>query len=363
MRKRRILFAANDIGWRIEHYSQFIKKNYGDRLTPDSFVNYIPPTSLYKTRYTYQHNYTNYSSIKRWIYSLFYFFKFLFTYDIFHFFSGETILTRKTRKLEFTVYKLFGKRIVMHFVGADIRNTEYIEWKEKNITDYIKGKKGDNEPLVWQQKLIADTKKYADHVLVSTPDLLKIYKGDAVYLPVFIDLKRLKEEVANIDYVKSEQVTILHLPSHPVVKGSRIIEPVLKDIKSKYGEEVKLILRNENKDSRYSVSRYELFKQFLEADIVIDQLIVGWFGLQAIEAVYLENQVISYVEEDLKAHLFPGCPIFSADAINLGQRIEEAISRKQKGEYDFQSAKEWVEKYHVIENNADVLTNAWQLNV
>lgn len=359
-KKKRLLFAACDIGWRIEHYTKFIKKEYSTDLIAEAFVNYQAPHDLYKTEYTYSFNYSKMPSLVRWGISIVLFFRFLCKYDIFHFFSGETILTRNTRNWEFKIYKLFKKRIIMHFVGADIRNPEYVEWKEENIVDYLKGNKPHMQPLGWQQKLMKDTQKFADQVLVSTPDLLKVYPGPAKYFPVLLDIDKLEKELSEIQTKPFNQITIVHAPSNPKVKGSRLIEPALKKIKGKYGGQVRLVLKEDLESvTRYSASRYDLFKYFLSSHIVVDQLVVGWYGLQAIEALMMDNQVVSYIEEGLEEYLFPDCPIMSANALNLFDVIDSCVKRELEGPIDHSGAKRWVKKYHSIESNNEALLNSW----
>ena len=50
-KKKKILFAAVDIGWRIEHYAKFINKNLADVLIPYSLVYYKVSEEQYKTSY------------------------------------------------------------------------------------------------------------------------------------------------------------------------------------------------------------------------------------------------------------------------------------------------------------------------
>lgn len=119
------------------------------------------------------------------IYILFSFF-FIAFYDLDHFFSGETLLTRKLRRFEFRIYKLLGKRIIMHFVGSDIRSPEYLFWKDKNLVEFLNGNRSFPLTMPWQDALIKDSMDFADEILVSTPDLLAIIPS-AKYYPVLID--------------------------------------------------------------------------------------------------------------------------------------------------------------------------------
>jgi hypothetical protein len=110
MKSRRILFAAVDIGYRIEHYTKFIDTHLANKLHAESFSKYVLPKSHYKTNYTYTCPIDKTHPLLLYIYSFAFFVFSLFRYDVFHFFSGETILTRKLRRFEFWIYKLFKKK-------------------------------------------------------------------------------------------------------------------------------------------------------------------------------------------------------------------------------------------------------------
>ncbi len=364
-RRKRILFAAVDIGFRIEHYSKFISTNYSDFLIAESFSKYVLPEKHYKTEYTYTCPINKTHPIKLYLYCLMFFIFSLFRYDVFHFFSGETILTRKLRRFEFSIYKLFGKRIVMHFVGSDIRNPNYIYWKEKNIKNFLLGMNNYPKTLPWQDKLINDSVKYADYILVSTPDLLELVPS-AEYYPVLIDIEKHLKEIKNVStsVKKEDEIVILHCPSNIQIKGTAYIHEELKRIASS-NKKIKLILPAEEimlNPKIYSVSRYDLFNLYKEADIVIDQLIIGWYGLQSIEALASGNQVICYIEDPLKTYLFPDCPIVLADVNTFEDCVKETIKKIEENRpINNDNNINWIYKYHSIECNNATLLRAWNI--
>jgi len=363
-KKRKILFAAVDIGYRIEHYTKFINENFSDTLVAESFSKYIVPASHYKTTYTYSCPIDKTHPLRLYAYCFYFFIVSLFRYDIFHFFSGETILTRKLRPFELFIYKLFGKRIVMHFVGSDLRNEKFLFWKEKNIRQFIKGETFAEMNLPWQKKLIADTEKYADAVLVSTPDL-KHFVKNAVYYPVMLDFEKfMKEAKPPVSKPSaSDEIVILHAPSNTTIKGTALIHDTLKKLVINSPYKIRLILPGEKFltiAKTYPVSRYELFELYKEADIIIDQLTIGWYGLQSIEGLLMGNEVISYVDEELKGYLSPDCPIEVADANTLEEVIIKCIKKIQLNKRRTQeSIVEWVKKNHTIEYNGKILLDAW----
>jgi len=365
MRKKKILFAAVDIGYRIELYTKFIKEKLSDKLQAESLAIYVLPSSHYKTSYTYQYNYHTKSKFFRWYRSMLNFIVFVFKYDIFHFISGETLLTRKLRSFEMFVYWLLRKRVIMQFVGADIRSYKYLEWKDKNIMTFLEGEDVKDKTLSWQKKMISDSLKYANTILVSTPDLLEIIPT-AVYYPVMIDVKKFLQELDENrpDNVNTKEITILHCPSNKQVKGTYYIHESLDRVIKTSQYTIKLILPTQKKHSDgtpYAIDRYELFKLFQEADIIIDQLIIGWYGLQSIEGLLAGKEVICYVDEKLKSYIYPQCPIHLADAKSIDSVINnciENVMKNGKPTYN-QDQINWVEKYHTIENNQQALLDAW----
>lgn len=361
-KKKEILFAAVDIGWRIEYYTKFIKSRFNQQLASSSFVKYYVPKEHYNTNYTFMYNLHEKNAIVGWLLSFSIFCRSLFRYDIFHFFSGETLLTRKLRKYEFFIYRLFRKKVTMHFVGSDIRSPKYIDWKTKNIHAHLDGIAEAEKVEPWQKKLIQETNKYADNILVSTPDLLSLVPT-ARYYPVMLDMKKFIKDINEVSYPEKNdrQIVILHAPSNERLKGSEFIYPVLEKIKKESPHDIVIRTpkRSSSSNLTYSVSRYELFKLYKEADIVIDQLIIGWYGLQAIEALVCENQVISFIEPELEKYLFPNCPIQIANVNTLENVITNCIEKQLKKELDFTQHMEWVKKYHTIEENNRDLVHAW----
>ena len=360
-KKRKILFAAVDIGWRIEHYCKFIQERFPNELDAYSFVKYYLPKKHYDTNYTYMYNFQEKSTFYGWFVSFYFFIVSLFKYDIYHFFSGETLLTRKLRRFEFFIYKLLGKKIILHFVGTDIRCIDYVLWKEKNIHQYLKGNISHDTSLPWQKKLIKDARKYADSILVSTPDLLDIIP-EARYYPVVLDIEKFKLDLNNVkpNIKNPNKIVILHAPSNIDMKGTSIIHKVLKEIEKESNGSVELKLmadEDEKYDRIYTVSRYDLFNLYIEADIVVDQLIIGWYGLQAVEALLSNNKVISYIDNRYKKYLYANCPIYSADANTLKSVVYQCIEDIKNG-IDNENL-EWVNHYHTIEKNNERLIQAW----
>ena len=366
IKKHRILFAAVDIGWRIKEYKSFLNKHLGKNISIKSFVKHKVPKNLYLTEYDFEFQYNNYPKLIQWLISFGFFFYALFKFNTFYFFSGETILTRKLRRFEFRIYRFFNKKIIMHFVGSDIRDPNYLYWKTEHLKDYIAGKV--NHPLSadWQKKLIKDSNDFAKHILVSTPDLLQIIPK-ANYYPVLINIELFNNELNRASekphsaFFKTDKIRILHAPSNAKLKGSSLIDEVMNRIiqSNEDIEYLNTLSLNRDTGSVYSVSRYELFQLYAEADIVIDQMVIGWYGLQSIEAILAKCIVISYVEEKFTPYLFNDCPIIISDILKLEHHLNHSINLIKTKQVDYHSSIEWVRKYHTINSNHENLLKAF----
>src|SRR5690606_38483893 len=117
------------------------------------------------------------------------------------------------------------------------------------------------------------------------PDLLHLLP-EATYLAVFIDLNVLEADFEGVRPLQNTKIRILHSPSAMQTKGSAHIHQILATVKEHFGDQVELILpaKDAPKNSyTYALTRHELLETFVHADIVIDQMVIGWYGLKSIE--------------------------------------------------------------------------------
>lgn len=327
-RKKKILFGAVDIGFRINHYTRYIAENFGDQLIAESFSKYKLPESHYATEYTYLCEIQKRSKLFVYWYTSFFFLRALFRYQVFHFFSGETILPWKLRGFELRCYQMFGKKVIMHFVGSDIRSEKYLQEKNDHLQEYIEGKYSIQNPISEpiQHQLIDQAQKYADHIIVSTPDLIQLIP-QATFIPVFLDTGNLPATESNRS---AAPIRIIHSPSAYNTKGSEYIHKALDAIQQEFGERVEIITPGKklNEGEHYSLSRYELLAEFQSAHVVIDQLLIGWYGLKSVEALYYGCEVVCYIEPALEGLLQENkVPITNANAVNIADKLSDLIDR------------------------------------
>lgn len=372
MSKRKLFFGTVDVGWRIEAYQNFLREKYNKKFKTFSLVYFKIHESVYRAHYDLAINIMEKNKLTRLISKCFLFIFIVLQYKTFHFISGETLTNRRLRNLEFKILKLFNKNIILHFVGSDIRNPNWL--KEKNnlleTTAHIIFK--EPRQMSWQKDLCNDAKQYADFIFVSTPDLLDFISG-AIYTPVLIDLAKIEKDDIIVKERSKHIVKILHAPSNPEVKGTPLIDKVMTDLIEEFGDLIEYHNTSHTppavKSKLHSVGRKELFSLFSESDIVIDQMTIGWYGLQAIEALYYGCSVITYIDDKLEKYRFPHCPIISSspdDLINvLRIEIQKEINLKTNNSRTDEklSNRNWIRKHHTIEQNHASLIQAWTSNL
>jgi glycosyltransferase involved in cell wall biosynthesis len=180
-------------------------------------------------------------------------------YDILHFHYSSGI----PLGLDFPIWKAMGKRAIIHHHGSDIRN------------------KGEG-------KLYST---FADAIIVSTPDLLE-WSKEAIWVPNPLDLSTFPC-IPVLDETKA--MRIVHAPSSRQLKGT---DHVLKAVKA-------LEKEGYNIDFRLieGLPHSNVIEEFKKADIVIDQLLIGWYGMVSQECMALGKPVCVYVRKDLEGHM------------------------------------------------------------
>ncbi len=233
-------------------------------------------------------------------------------YDVYHLHSASFL----PLYLDAPLLRLLSKKIVYHHHGSDVRTFKIFEGSTKIV------KKG-----------IPFFSRLGNFHYVSTPDLLEVIPGSE-WLPNPINIKELKN-FAKIHAAKkksnkeNEEIVVMHAPTSRRIKGTDFVINVINQLK-KEGLRIRLDLVEEK-------SHESTLLHLLEADIVIDQLIVGWYGVLAVEAMILKKPVCVFVRKDLEKY-FEGfdSPICNSTVSSLKENLRELISnnalRKKLGE-------------------------------
>ncbi len=170
--------------------------------------------------------------------------------DIFHFYFGLTLVPKS---LQFPLLRAFGRKAVYHFLGSDIRGKS-------------------REELAYAAR--------ADACIVGSYDAAR-WLPDAHVVPPGVDLRAFRP----VPPSDRPRPLVVHAPSSRVRKGTDHVIAAC----ARLPVDLDVVEGLPHREAR---RRYE------RADIVVDQLHAGWYGLFAIEAMALGKPVVTFLHED-----------------------------------------------------------------
>lgn len=250
-------------------------------------------------------------------------------FDVFHFHAGTTFFNSKhdlLGGLDLPLLKAMGKLVVLHFHGCEVRRRATMLAKHRLATCT------ECTPFcdpARQNRLLAQAHRHADLTFYSTLDL-----GESVpmgrQLPLAIEADRWEraaldhplEDFFVRDGVRSP-VVVAHAPTDFIlgewrgIKGTRHLEAAIESLKPEFPQ---LQYR------RIERQPWAGMPEFLsQCDILVDQLMMGAYGLLAIEGMCVRRAVVSYLRDDFQDQL-EDCPIVSATPTTIAGVLRKLIS-------------------------------------
>jgi glycosyltransferase involved in cell wall biosynthesis len=233
-----------------------------------------------------------------------------------------------TRLLEFRdlpLLKLFDKAIFVTYQGDDARQGDYclahfrISPAQEVDPDYYSPASDERK-----RREIAIFDRYADRIYALNPDLLHVLPKRASFLPyAHIDLDVWKPAERLPDTAR--RPLVVHAPSHRGFKGTRHILAAVERIRGEgVGFDFMLVENLPHAEARRIYER---------ADLVVDQVLAGWYGGLAVEAMALGKPVVAYIRpEDLTFipdEMRRALAVISAEPATIYQVLRELLTTRR----------------------------------
>jgi glycosyltransferase involved in cell wall biosynthesis len=235
--------------------------------------------------------------------------------DVFHFVFGLTLVPRS---LQFPALRLFGKKSVLHYLGSDIRGKT-------------------PEQLAYGEKAGAQ--------IVGSYDATR-WVPAAEVIPPGIDVSRITPAPPS----DRQRPVILHAPSSRRRKGTEHVVAAVEGLDADL--EIVEGLHHE-----------EAFERFRRADIVVDQLNAGWYGLFAIECMALGKPVVTFLHDAAVQRTEEAfgtrVPIVSATAATLREALRPLVADVQERRRLGAASRAYVELVHDQERITDRLLDLY----
>jgi glycosyltransferase involved in cell wall biosynthesis len=231
--------------------------------------------------------------------------------DVFHFVFGLTLVPQT---LQFPVLRAARKKSVMHYLGSDIRG--------KTPAQLAYGKKADAE-------------------LIGSYDAIR-WVPEAEVIPPGVDLARIQPELPS----HRARPLIVHAPSSRRRKGTDAVIAACEGLQA-------------DLDLVEGLRHDEAFERYRAADIVVDQLNAGWYGIFAIEAMALGKPVVTFLHDEAVRRTEEAfgveVPIVSATKETLRDRLAPLVADSELRRGLGAASRAYVERVHDLERATDRL--------
>lgn len=295
-------------------------------------INYISPPGIIT------------GAIKRF----FLFWNVLAKFEILHLHFGYTI---SDSGWELPLLKKMGRKIVVHFRGCEVR-----DW-EKNMKlhphnnlceecDY-------NRSLCTspQTKARIDrVMKYADAVLVTTPDM-KDFIPEAVHFPFFapdIDITRYPERQKKA----GDPERLVHVTGHPGLEGTKHIQAAVDKLNSE-GYNIEFIFLK-------GVTYDTALEAFSQADIAIGKMKMGYYANAQIESMCFGVPAITYVRPEFMTKELENSGFIFTSLDELEETLRYYLDNPERLEAKRAIARESILKLHDNEKLTDLLVSIYE---
>ena len=218
-------------------------------------------------------------------------------YDVFHFNFGASLIHYHKAKLNQLDLPFYPKsaRLFVTYNGCDIRQKDVVVRERKIAACHnpqcYGGVCNDGTLDNWRRIGLKKMATYVSHIWALNPDLLHFLPPDkSTFLPYAISGSKRNPCSVSLN----GRLKIVHAPTNREAKGSAFLFSALDRLRHTHGDCFELLLVE-------GVPHAKALEMYQAADVVVDQLLIGWYGGIAVEAMLLGKPVIARIEsEDLK---------------------------------------------------------------
>ncbi len=179
-------------------------------------------------------------------------------------------------------------------------------------------------------------------VFVSTPDLLD-YAPHATWLPVVVDLAVWAEGPVPLARARP---LVLHVPSNPLLKGSARIDEVLRGLADRGA------ITYRRAEGVAPEAMPELVRS---ADVLVDQVGMSLYGVQAAQAMAAGRVVLAQVGATIRSRLPWELPIVETDPVRLPETLDWVLTERDTARRVAAAGRSFVAELHDGRASAAVL--------
>ncbi|HEV2060660.1 MAG TPA: glycosyltransferase [Solirubrobacteraceae bacterium] len=250
-------------------------------------------------------------------------------YDVIHLNFGHPIVAVRRGPFilsELPLLKRAGKTVIVTFQGCDVRPQAACACTSPVCAAQ------DPKRLPNARHML----RYADRVYHLNPDLRRWLPGSRFLPYASVDIRATTPAPLTM----REELVVAHGPTNREVKGT---EHVIAAVDALRGEGVAVRL-----DLVEGATRREALARFGTADVIVDQLRLGWYGGLAVEGMALGRPVLAAIAEDDPADnpFGSALPIVRTSPESLRDDLRELLADRARRERMSAEGRAFVERHH-----------------
>ena len=285
-----------------------------------------------------------------------------FRYQVLHYYFGRSFLCWDDYSpptpwwfSDLKLAKILRRKVFMTLQGCDVRLSELSA--VRNVFTPCHDGHCPAVPVcratldAQRQALIRNVLPKVHRVFVLNPELAHYVPG-ATFLPyASVDV----EGIAPVWPKTDGPAVVLHAPSDEGIKGSRIIMAAVERLQQRLPIEFVLVK---------GLPHAEAMRLYQKADLVIDQVLAGWYGGFAVEAMAMGKPVACYIREADLQHIPEAMraelPLIRLTPETIEADLAAALTRRAEWPRWGEQARAFVCRWHHPRRIAAAMLRAYQ---
>lgn len=273
---------------------------------------------------------------------------------VYIYFNGGPLAWTGLVALEPWFYRLAGTRVVAMPYGGDVQDFgvhDDVVYKSAYLRDYPDVIRHRIPTL---QRQVQRWSRRADWVISGCDWVRYMPYWDTLMLAHFsVDTDQWSPP-GPAEYTRprppgpGRPLRVLHAPNHRAIKGTALVERAIGELRAAgCAIELQIVER---------VSNAEMRKFVLQADVVVEQLVIGWYGIFALEAMACAKPVLTYISPELERLyimnelLAPGeLPAVRVNHENLATMLRQAAEGRMDLEAIGEASRAFVIRHHSLD--------------
>lgn len=261
-------------------------------------------------------------------------------YDIFHFHFGTSLTFDHS---DLPLLEPLGKKSVMHYWGSDVRRLSLA----RQYNPFVQVKTVD------EMQIVNDLNGVATHItdcIVADQELylyVKEFFPRVHFLPQAIDLIKYEPKE---QFIKKRPLMV-HAPTSPEIKGTQYIVQAIETLRVEYDFDFKLIQGLSHEQAKIA---------YHQADLIIDQILLGSYGLLAVEAMAMGKPVICWISEYMQDKYPVELPIIVANPDTITDVLRSILSNLDMLPELGKRGRKYIETHHDADCIAKQLISIYQ---